>query len=276
VKGIGAFNHDKTGFKLIGKHSTVACKSCHKVSLTAPLKHDHCSDCHADYHKKEFAKNNISPDCNQCHDNEGFLPSNYSIEKHNQSNLSLEGSHVATPCISCHKKQEKWTFRNIGSKCNDCHKNEHKGFIQEKYFPKETCTVCHNVKDWKSITFDHSKTKFKLEGEHAKQTCSACHYTKNEKGIRVQKFMGLSMECSGCHKDSHVAQFEVNGKTDCTRCHSFDNWKKTKFDHNTSRFKLDGAHLTAKCNECHKEVIDLKGKYIQYKFKNIECSNCHS
>jgi len=276
VKGISTFNHDKTGFKLLGKHNSVACKSCHKVSLTTPLKHDHCYNCHADYHKKEFAKNNISPDCNQCHNNDGFSPSAYTIEKHNQSKFSLEGGHVATPCIACHKKQDRWTFRNIGSKCNDCHKNEHKGFIQEKYFTNENCTVCHNVKEWKNIAFDHSKTNFKLDGAHAKQQCGECHYAKNEKGIRVQKFMALSMECSSCHSNSHVGQFDINGKTDCTKCHNSDSWEKTKFDHNTSRFKLDGAHITVKCNECHKEVTDSKGKYIQYKFKNVECTNCHS
>ena len=55
-----------------------------------------------------------------------------------------------------------------------------------------------------------------------------------------------------------------------------ENWVKTKYDHNTSRFKLDGAHATVECKECHKEVTDSKGKYVQYKFKSIECSNCHS
>ncbi|NDP21718.1 MAG: cytochrome C [Paludibacter sp.] len=276
VKGLSTFDHDKTGFKLIGKHKNVACKSCHKVSLTAPLKHDKCSDCHTDYHKKEFVQNNIAPDCNQCHTNEGFSPSIYTIEKHNLTKFPLEGGHKATPCISCHKKTETWTFRKIGSRCIDCHKNEHKGFIQEKYFPNQECTVCHNVETWKKVKFDHSKTNFKLDGAHANLACSQCHYLKNEKGIRTQKFIGLSMECGSCHKDSHQGQFEINGKTECGKCHGTESWKNTKYDHNTSRFKLSGAHLKAKCGACHKEITDEKGKYVQYKFKNIECSNCHS
>ena len=277
IKGMSTFNHDKTKFPLVGKHKLVACNSCHKTNnMTVPIKHDHCTDCHTDYHKKEFAKNGISPDCNQCHSIYGFSPSNYSIEKHNLTKFPLEGAHMATACIACHKKQDKWTFRNIGSKCVDCHKNIHKGLMDEKFIQNENCTACHTVNNWKNITFDHTTTGFKLEGVHAKQTCEACHFPKDGKGIRVQKFAGLTADCSSCHKDSHAGQFAVNGKTDCTRCHGFEKWTSSKFDHNTARFKLDGAHATVECSECHKDVSDEKGKYIQYKFKSIECSNCHS
>ena len=276
VKGMSTFDHDKTDFKLIGKHRLLACKSCHKTSLTAPIKHDHCNDCHADYHNKDFAKKGISPDCNQCHTNDGFTPSTYTIQRHSLTKFPLEGAHAATPCMACHKKDGKWSFKNMGTRCIDCHKNVHKGFMQDKYIVNNDCQTCHNVTSWKKVTFDHSKTKFKLDGAHAKIPCSECHYAKNQQGVVVQKFTGLSMECESCHKNSHAGQFEVNGKTDCTRCHTTDDWAKTKYDHNTSRFKLDGAHATAKCYECHKQVTDEKGKYIQYKFKSIECSNCHS
>ncbi len=277
IKGIKTFDHDKTGFKLIGKHQTVECKACHKTgNMTDPIKHDRCSDCHADYHKKEFAVNGVSPDCNKCHTNNGFTPSTFTIEKHNMTKFKLEGAHMATACTACHKKQKDWTFRNIGSRCVDCHTNVHKGFIPDRFFPNEDCTACHNVKNWKEVTFDHNKTGFKLEGEHAKIACAECHYRKNANGVRVQQFKRLSRECSSCHKDSHAGQFAVNGKTDCTRCHGFDKWENSKFDHNTSRFKLDGAHATVKCEACHKQVTNEKGTYIEYKFDNITCARCHS
>jgi len=276
VKGMKSFDHDKTDFKLIGKHNQVSCKSCHKTTLTAHIRHDHCSSCHADYHNKDFAKKGISPDCNQCHNNDGFTPSAYTIEKHNLTDFKLEGAHLATPCMACHKKQGKWSFRNMGNECVDCHKNVHKGFMQDKFIVNNNCKTCHNVTSWTKITFDHSKTKFKLDGAHAKILCGECHYAKNGKGIRTQQFTNLSGDCASCHKNKHVGQFEVNGKTDCISCHDAENWVKTKYNHSTSRFKLDGAHATVECKECHKEVTDLKGKYIQYKFKSIECSNCHS
>jgi len=245
--------------------------------MTDPVKHNRCSDCHTDYHKGEFAKNGVSPDCNQCHTNNGFTPSTFSIEKHNLTKFPLEGAHQATACNACHKKTFKWTFRNIGgSKCVDCHKNVHKGFMADKFMANDNCTSCHNVNSWKKVTFDHSQTKFKLDGAHAKIACGDCHYRKNDKGVKVQLFAGLSPDCTSCHKNPHAGQFDVNGKTDCTKCHTTDSWAKTKFDHNTSRFKLEGAHATVKCGECHKSITNEKGKYIQYKFKSIECSTCHS
>lgn len=277
IKESGGFNHDKTGFPLIGKHKLVACKSCHKTNMTDPIKHDRCSDCHANYHKKDFEKNGVSPDCNQCHDNNGFFPSTYTIERHNQTKFPLEGAHLATSCKACHKNSFKWTFSHMGSKCVDCHKNIHADMIEEQYMPNENCTACHNVASWKkNLKFDHNATGFKLDGAHAKLACGACHFAKNDKGIKVQKFAGLTADCASCHKDPHAGQFEVNGKTDCSKCHSTDSWAKSKFDHNTSRFKLDGAHASVKCGECHKVISNEKGKYIQYKFKSIECSNCHS
>ena len=93
IKGMSSFDHDKTAFKLTGKHKLVACKECHKVNLTAHLKHDHCVDCHADYHKKEFAINGITPDCNKCHSIYGFAPSNYTIDQHNLTKFPLEGKY---------------------------------------------------------------------------------------------------------------------------------------------------------------------------------------
>jgi len=276
-KSMKAFDHNKTNFKLIGKHLLVDCKKCHTgKSLTTPIKHQNCTDCHADYHKAEFAHKGISPDCNECHTNSGFTPSTFTVEKHNATKFKLEGAHLATACAACHHKQKDWTFKNMGRKCVDCHNNVHKGLMDEKFMPNEDCSVCHNITNWKKVTFDHNKTGFKLEGSHTTTDCADCHYRKNEKGIVKQQFAGLSKECGACHKDSHANQFAVNGKTDCTRCHGVDKWENSKYDHNTSRFKIDGAHRTVKCDECHKPVSNEKGKYIEYKFKSIECSTCHS
>lgn len=276
-KEMKAFDHDKTNFKLVGKHKLVNCKECHKGSLTAPLKHNNCYDCHKDYHNGEFYTATSKPDCNTCHTNDGFSPATYTIEKHNQEKFKLEGAHLATSCTACHKKDGKnWHFRNIGSSCVDCHKNIHEGYIGNRFMTNNNCESCHTVKSWKVENFDHDKTGFKLEGTHAEITCSECHFMKNENGVKVQKFRGLSKSCSACHKDNHADQFAENGRTDCKRCHGFDNWEDSKFDHDTSRFKIDGQHVGVKCSECHKQVTNSKGTYIEYKFDNIECSKCHS
>ena len=276
IKKINTFNHDKTAFELIGKHKTVACKSCHKTEfMTDPVKHDKCNSCHADYHKGEFGKNGISPDCNTCHTNNDFTRSTFTIERHNKLKFRLEGSHKATPCMACHQKKNNWSFSQLPTKCIHCHTNIHNGFIEEQFMENENCSACHDVNSWETIKFDHEKTGYILEGVHSRQTCAACHLKMDSNGKKIQKFEGLSRECSTCHKDSHMRQFDVNCKTECKRCHGFANWKDFKFDHKTSRFKLDGAHLKIECVQCHKQIIDEKNTYIKYKFKDVECTACH-
>ncbi|HET9571989.1 MAG TPA: cytochrome c3 family protein [Bacteroidales bacterium] len=277
IRNDSVFNHDKTDFPLLGKHRLLECKQCHQSgNMTKPLKHGRCSDCHQDItHRGEFAVNGKSPDCAECHDNNGFLPSTYTVERHNASAFKLSGAHEATSCMTCHYKEGNWHFRTIGKKCVDCHKDEHQGLISEKFYKQATCTECHNESNWKTVSFDHNQTKFKLDGKHAELACKACHYAKNDRGEIVQKFEGLSTNCNACHTDEHAGQFEVDGKTDCARCHQTSRWKDSKFDHNSSRFKLEGAHQAVACAECHKLISTPKGTFVEYKFKDIECSRCH-
>lgn len=278
IKNISSFNHDLTKFALVGKHKAVNCKSCHTSGrLLDPIKHDKCSSCHTDYHKGDFVKKGVAtPDCNTCHTNEGFAATTYTIKRHSLTNFPLVGAHLATSCVVCHKKQTDWSFKNMGTKCVDCHKNIHKGVMTEKFLANDNCTKCHTTRTWKNVKFDHELTGFKLEGVHATKTCSDCHFRKNINGERTQKFASLTKDCSECHKDNHVGQFAENAKTECIKCHSFDSWKKSKFAHNTARFKLEGAHQNVECDKCHKQTTDEKGTYVQYKFKSIECVVCHS
>jgi hypothetical protein len=276
VKGVSGFDHNKTDFKLEGKHVTVNCKACHKTKFTDPLKFMLCSDCHTDYHKKQFVKNNISPDCSKCHSVNGFTQFSYTVDQHNLGTFPLAGAHLATPCTDCHKKQKDWNFRGIGLNCKDCHKDIHQNMIETKYYPGGNCTICHNVTSWEDISFDHSKTEFKLTGAHLKQNCKSCHLSNAVNGIAQAKFDGLSKNCSGCHEDKHFKQFEKNGVTSCTECHSDENWKASKFDHSKAEFKLDGKHINVPCVKCHKPQQEGSSFYVKYKLKVFTCESCHS
>ncbi len=275
VKGISNFDHSKTNFPLVDKHQFVPCASCHKADLTTPIKYSRCTDCHQDYHKGQFVTQGIVTDCNACHTTKGFDQSSFTIDQHKQSKFPLEGAHVATPCIACHKKTDTWNFRQIGLRCSDCHENIHKDHIDPKFFPDSACTVCHNTSRWSEVIFDHSSTGFALEGAHVTQTCRACHFVKDSTGQVVQQFAELSSECNACHQDIHFKQFEKNGSTDCLKCHNFKLWKIENFDHNTTAFKLDGQHQNVPCFKCHKEITEGKNRYVLYKIKEWKCENCH-
>lgn len=344
------FDHDKTDFKLEGKHSAVGCKLCHKTSVSVSLNYKRCDDCHADYHEKQFVKadnspdcaechvingftestyttekhtlsvfplrgahikttcvachkkqdklnfrqigskcvdchvdyhekqflkDGKSPDCSECHSETSFVGSSFTVEKHTLGNFPLTGSHLATPCFACHKQQEKWKFKQIGSQCADCHENIHKEFISEKYYPVENCKVCHNDNRWNDIRFDHNQTKYILEGAHKDQSCRACHFRPLKDGEIHQQFAGLAQQCSNCHLDSHHNQFDLSGITDCKSCHNYTNWEMSNFDHNKTRFKLDGKHVNVACNDCHKEILAEGSAYRLYKIKKFACEDCH-
>lgn len=275
VKNTVGFDHSKTAYKLEDKHLQVDCKACHKTKYTDPVKHNRCTDCHADYHSGQFAKNGTTPDCSACHNLKGFTLFYFTTEQHNQAAFPLKGSHEAVACLECHKKQEKWSFRNIGINCRDCHKDIHQRIIEPKYYPEANCKVCHDEKRWTNITFNHSVTGFDLTGAHTKQSCRACHFRSDPKGMVQQKFYELSANCSSCHTDRHYGQFAKNSVTDCTICHGTENWKASKFNHSNTGFKLDGRHINVPCAKCHKPQQEGSLIFVKYKIKEYKCESCH-
>lgn len=274
IKNKTLFNHNLTGYILEGKHKFVDCYNCHKNSCTASLAHNNCYDCHDDYHKGTFTKGNVQKDCKGCHSIQGFNVPFYGIEQHKNSQFPLTGAHIATPCIACHKTTNEWLFRNIGHNCVDCHSNIHKNFISAKYYPQENCEVCHNTDRWTDVNFNHSKTNFILEGAHKIKTCRDCHYKEN-KGQQIQVFKTIKNTCNSCHIDIHYQQFEINGATNCTRCHNYTNWKIEKFNHDNTKFKLDGKHQNVACTKCHKTITQNNYQFIEYKIKKFQCVDCH-
>ncbi len=275
VKNLNSFDHEKTGYPLRGKHVSVDCKQCHKGSYTQPVKHGLCTDCHADFHEKQFMENGVATNCAECHSVETFTPSLYTIEKHNSSKFQLDGSHLATPCFACHKPEGKWNFANLGTHCVDCHENIHENYLDEKYMPDANCAQCHSNSVWTEITFDHNSTEFKLQGKHKNAGCRDCHFKENEAGTAIQEFKMKDEGCVNCHADIHYNQFKLGDENNCKRCHTFTNWEPEKFNHNNARFKLDGEHAGLDCIKCHKPTDDLIENYTVYKFEDISCASCH-
>lgn len=269
----GGFNHTLTDYPLIGKHIEVDCKKCHENKMTESLEHSRCLSCHVDFHKGQFVYKAQTIDCKECHVEESFSETIYSIDRHNESLFPLAGAHLATPCFSCHKKEEEWVFSDIGRACVDCHTDIHKGKLKEKYYPQSDCKACHVPDVWTEISFDHKQTPYYLFGKHTEVACGSCH--RNEEEEEQILFTETPSDCMSCHDNAHGRQFELDGITDCQRCHSFDVWQPSLFDHNTSRFILEGAHKAVNCIECHKEQ-DVDGKtVVQYKMERLDCAACH-
>ena len=285
------FNHDKTKYPLKGKHGQLECNQCHLPGRPLNItKFKKCTDCHKDYHQGQLAHRTQAGTCEECHTVDGFSPATFTINQHQKTKYPLKGSHLAVPCFACHPKINKGTkvetmqFRFRSTNCLACHKDPHLGEV-DKYVKKDGCEFCHTVESWRVVSYDHSKTKFPLEGRHQNTRCKDCHRAEDV-GTPSEhlKFLKLNKLCQWCHKDEHAGQFsdqKVYKRTKkeftrCERCHTSIDWLAEKFDHNqNSAFKLEGAHKSVKCEKCHKKVI-RKGKEITlYKPLDSACKSCH-
>lgn len=241
------FDHDKTDFKLLGKHSDVKCKECHideKFKDTAKQ----CSSCHK---KDDKHKGNFGLKCESCHVEKNWKTIIFDHSK--QTDYPLLGQHSVAKCSSCHKGnilKEK-----LQTSCLSCHKKEdkHKG----NFGPK--CESCHLEKGWKTILFDHSKqTKYPLLDKHKEVKCVSCH-----KGDVFKD--KLQTKCITCHEKDDKHKGQLSNK--CDSCHNEQSWTKAKFNHNQSTFPLLGKHFLVDCKKCHMAVT--------FKDAKSDCLSCH-
>ena len=198
-------------------------------------------------------------ECKHCHtDHKGrkadivqFDPQTFN---HRFTDFELKGAHTTVLCESCHAPAHK--FRMAAGTCIGCHKKDepHKGQLGDD------CAKCHNETSWrKSKSFDHSKTKFPLEGAHNEVQCAVCHIG--------ERYKGLPTACSSCHQlqDAHEGRYGAK----CEMCHVPKKWLSASFDHDKlTKFPLKGGHKTVKCDTCH--AGDL------YRDKlSTTCVSCH-
>lgn len=272
-----SFDHGKTGYPLLGKHTEVKCAGCHGASLSTKPSFKLCTDCHKDYHKGQFTVKNKVRDCADCHTVNGFKMSTFTIEMHNAAKFPLTRSHLAVSCNMCHKTTAgDWNFVLKSKDCSACHKNVHGSEISVQFMGQNKCENCHNTDRWGSVRFDHSKTKFALTGKHAETSCRNCHEYRTVGNEIAFRFASLKSGCESCHNDIHLGQFNVDGKSNCQNCHGFENWKPAGFDHEKTSFSLKGAHSKLKCVACHKPAVKDGKVYIKFKLEEFKCATCHS
>ncbi len=283
---IKTFNHKDAGYTLEGKHAGLACNKCHSPSHISPQERatikikdpnrtylglsTACATCHEDQHKGR-----LGPNCQSCHNFVDWKSINVGQFDHSKTRYPLTGLHAQVQCAKCHTNGADGKPQYVGlpfNQCSDCHKDPHHGS-----FP-QGCQSCHNTSGWKKVSlqavgerFDHSKTKYPLEGKHASVECTQCHANADfKKPLAFQK-------CTDCHKpDPHNGQFAKRPTgTECSSCHTVQGWKPSLFtvkEHATSAYPLQGKHATVDCAKCHIP----KGKDTLFKVKFDRCTDCHS
>lgn len=287
--------HEKTAYKLQGKHVDVLCAKCHVPAGKATLyrlKFERCTTCHQDAHAGQFQGPPNQNRCENCHTVNGFHPSTFTLAKHSTTRYRLSGAHVAIPCEECHKPGRSPLYPNsaafrFGSfECTTCHEDPHRGQFQDRMAKADShgaplgCQACHTLETWKDVTkFDHASTKFQLQGAHRAVACIDCHRPANmDVKLMQANFKSAPTRCEECHAEAHGGQFANARKvTECASCHNTNKWKPSIFDHNTrTQFKLEGVHANVRCARCHTLIKESDGKDVLfYKPTPRECAACH-
>ena len=263
------FDHDKTEYKLEGKHKKVVCGECHPNQRYKATPHK-CAACHKvqDVHRGEFGNG-----CEKCHNSSKWKKILFDHDK--ETKFKLRFRHEKISCGSCHVKNA-YKFE-LKKDCYSCHKADDKHATK---FGKK-CDSCHQVKSWEKIKFDHDKdTSFKLLDSHKKVICKNCHegnIFENEDNSGVKKATKntasalpikkkKARSCVKCHDIDDVHNAKLGKK--CNSCHSQKNWAENiVFEHDLTSFPLIGLHGITSCDSCHSST--------EYKMEKSSCYSCH-
>jgi hypothetical protein len=282
--GRDRFNHERTRYQLRGKHLAVACADCHKPNSPREWNPPFatCSACHADAHGGQATLAGKPADCDACHTVAGFRPGSYTVSRHRTSKYPLEGKHMEVACASCHVRRpgparndslgsSRVLMRPAYATCRSCHADDHRGQLAQRP-GRGACEDCHRVQGWKPATYTaarHATLRVTLEGKHAAVTCEACHGpsrpglpplpTRDSLG-HAGVALVLESRCASCHVDPHEGRFSPAGarpnNRDCVGCHDYAGFRPSLVDiaqHQTYRWKLEGAHRAVPCETCHEE-----------------------
>ena len=278
------FDHDKTEFRLVGKHQSTPCAKCHATVMTGDMrdtsyvqfggpKRERCIDCHEDVHKDRLGKL-----CQNCHTPDSWKTTKSKDFDHSKTRYPLEGKHATVGCEKCHPAGRAVTNTPF-AKCTDCHRDYHKGEFADRA-KKGACEACHTVNGFTPSLFsfaDHDQTRYPLRGAHAAVICASCHSEKTSSGkTRAPRFAMGAKICEQCHRDIHDG---TEGKAEvgsvCIHCHIEDLWTTVSFNHAATKFPLTGKHVDVECLKCHRPDSTATPRTIRFATKNHLCSDCH-
>ena len=261
------FDHDATGFPLLGGHLDADCSGCHQ-DQTHQNTPTTCFACHAN---DDIHEGRSGEQCGNCHSPASW--SDTSFDHTRDTAFSLLGRHGQLACVDCHSKDP---FRDsLQTGCVACHTEDdsHAGHNGSD------CAACHSNNDWSEIRFDHQRdTGFVLNGAHQSIVCENCH---------VEPIFEVSIgdTCESCHVDDDV--HEGSQGADCASCHVETSWTSVPFfDHSLTLFPLLGEHHQLECVSCHETQVfaDVKSACVSCHVEDdphkgvfaIDCESCHN
>lgn len=273
---------------------TTNCTKCHEVGKE--ISGAKCLVCHQEIgggleNRTGYHGLRASQPCVQCHKehlgrNARTMRFTEKEFDHSTSGFDLNGKHRDLPCAQCHASANirdkvvqgklaeypHTTYLGLDRSCHSCHKDVHAGKF------KQECGSCHSASGWTQVSsFEHSSTRFPLEGKHLQVPCAKCHTSIGDRQGKGQaKFATAAFtDCAPCHASPH--KFRMQGR-ECRACHHPGGWKDAlavSFDHGLTAYGLSGRHRTLRCEQCHRAAG--REEFSKSFFLPFgECTNCHA
>jgi nitrate/TMAO reductase-like tetraheme cytochrome c subunit len=260
------FNHDETGYHLMGGHGNAQCIGCHK-----DLMFNHvgtaCIDCHPDHHAGQLGLN-----CQNCHTTLDWQGRKDLLQLHSERGFPLTGAHAVVDCEACHSGQQEQEYSSTPHDCEGCHGQTftlttNPVHVDAGFSIK--CEECHHAASgtWANATYTHPSA-FPLVGAHQIVDCNGCH-KGNYKTVTASCY---SPECHQTDFDTtsspgHTASLFPH---DCIICHSMSAWRPASYNHALTGFALTGKHAdpSVTCEMCHNGPTP-------YTNTSSACYSCH-
>jgi hypothetical protein len=173
-------------------------------------------------------------------------------------------------CIACHERLRDVEQRSL---CLECHKEVAADLDAQVGFhgrapgaSTAACRECHpdhrgrdaDVTGLDPAGYDHDLTDYPLRGAHERVACDACH-------AGGAKHRDAPADCYSCHRDGDVHEGALGRK--CDDCHGEERWAKARFDHDKTKFPLEGGHAQVACALCHPAQ--------RFEQTANDCNSCH-
>jgi hypothetical protein len=240
-----AFDHDQTGFVLVGAHATARCAGCHEEPAFSHVSTT-CADCHSDHHQGQ-----LGLACQNCHTPVDWQNRRDALELHMTKGFPLTGPHAVVDCEACHRGHGRQEYAGTPVECEGCHLAAYAATDDPNHMQagfSSRCETCHRAAagGWVPSNYVHPPA-WPLSGAHQRLACNDCHSAG---------YAGTPNACYDCHAPDFNAAGDPDHVTsgfshECTLCHSTLAWVPSTFDHAATGFPLTGRHLTATCNTCH-------------------------
>jgi hypothetical protein len=249
------FDHLRTGFRLSGEHTRVACEACHLNGVFKGTPRD-CASCHTS--GQRFSRANV------------VMPT-----QHLPTQQSCDTCHTTTTFVGA-----KFSHSGVTpGTCMSCHNGKISAGKPDGHVPTNaSCDSCHRTNAWvPAAKFDHAGV--------TPGTCVSCHNGTRAKGKSAQHMpTGSAQSCDDCHKSTSAwrptawnhTQMAVVGQ--CASCHSgaYPPADGRPSDH--VPYQSVAAAASANCDSCHKGSYSswANGRFHVNFNVTSGCATCHT